>query len=313
MLVVFAGITLCGVKESSTATLFLFSLHFITISVLVGWGFLYGIFDGFMIFKGNMNTSLPDIVSSEGHSLASNSIAASIYFGYASALLGITGFETASNYVEEMESPQVFVWTVNGMWLLAGVFNPLLSLVSMMVLTMETIYAHPSDMLAEMAGVLGGKPFKFALSVDAVLILCGGVLTAIVGVSKLLERLAKDKVVPEYLAINSTWGSPYVAIISFTVFCISLFLCIFDPTNPTGIKRFGGVFAIAFLSVLGAFAFAALLLKIYRSTLPRLVITKWWQVVFSLLAVTVGLIGKDLSSDISFITLFVFNAMLCCI
>ena len=29
---------------------------------------------------------------------------------------GITGFETASNYVEEMESPAVFVSTVNGMW-----------------------------------------------------------------------------------------------------------------------------------------------------------------------------------------------------
>jgi hypothetical protein len=29
---------------------------------------------------------------------------------------GITGFETASNYVEEMRDSGVFVSTVNGMW-----------------------------------------------------------------------------------------------------------------------------------------------------------------------------------------------------
>ena len=29
---------------------------------------------------------------------------------------GITGFETASNYVEDMRDPGVFVTTVNWMW-----------------------------------------------------------------------------------------------------------------------------------------------------------------------------------------------------
>ena len=46
---------------------------------------------------------------------------------------------------------------------------------------METIYAHPSDMLAVMAGTLGGDVFHTIMCVDAVVILCGGVLTAIIG------------------------------------------------------------------------------------------------------------------------------------
>lgn len=31
-------------------------------------------------------------------------------------IAGITGFETASNYVEEMRDPGVFITTVNAMW-----------------------------------------------------------------------------------------------------------------------------------------------------------------------------------------------------
>jgi len=145
------------------------------------------------------------------------------------------------------------------------------------------------------------------------MILCGGVLTAIVGVCGLLERLAKDKVLPEQLAIVSSWGSTYVAIVCFVIFCVSLFLTIFDPANPIGIKRFGGVFTIAFLSVLAAFSFAALLLKIYRSNLARLVITKWWHVVFSFVAVLLGLIGNIVLTPDVFVWFLVYLAVLMCI
>ena len=76
--------------------------------------------------------------------------------------------------------------------------------------------------------------------------------------------------------------------------CMSLFLAIFSPTNPTAINNFGGVFAIAFLCVLTAFACGAVLLKMYRAQLARMVIAKWWQIFVSLGAVLVGLIGKYL-------------------
>jgi hypothetical protein len=57
----------------------------------------------------------------------------------------------------------------------------MLSFVSLMVLPLPEIYAHPSEMLAIMADRVGGPVFKTILCVDAVTILCGGVLTSIVG------------------------------------------------------------------------------------------------------------------------------------
>ncbi len=62
-----------------------------------------------------------------------------------------------------------------------GIYNPLLSVMSMMVLPLPVIYEHPSDMLAVMSQVLGGDTFHTIICVDAVVILCGGVITAIVG------------------------------------------------------------------------------------------------------------------------------------
>lgn len=64
---------------------------------------------------------------------------------------------------------------------LVGIYNPLLSIMSMMVLPLPVIYEHPSEMLAVMAGELGGDVFHTIMCVNAVTILCGGVLTAIVG------------------------------------------------------------------------------------------------------------------------------------
>ena len=112
-----------------------------------------------------------------------------------------------------------------------------------------------------------------------------------IGVSGLIKRLAKDKVLPLFLARVNAQGTAYLAIICFVALCMSLFLAIFNPANPTAINKFGGVFAIAFLSVLLVFATGAVLLKLYRAKLARMVIAKWWQIFFSLAAVFVGFIG----------------------
>jgi amino acid transporter len=112
------------------------------------------------------------------------------------------------------------------------------------------------------------------------------------GVSGLIKRLSFDRVLPSFLAYTNNRGAAYAAIICFVGVSMSLFLAIFDPADPTAINNFGGVFAISFLSVLVAFASAAVLLKLHRSTLARLVIAQWWQIFVSLGAVFIGLIGE---------------------
>jgi amino acid transporter len=234
------------------------------------------------------------IADESGHILSDGrlKVLGAIFYGYSAALLGITGFESAANYVESLDNTKTFVSTVNWLWVLVGIFNPCLSIVSMMVLPMEKIYESPSELLAIMAEKVGGSAFSQAVCVDAVLVLCGAVLTSFVGVSGLLVRLSNDKVLPAFVAISTSSGSPVVASILFFLISVSLFVILFDPTNSQQISAFGGVYAIAFLCVLVAFASSAIMLKLNRSNMARLVIARWWEIYLSLFAVAAGLIGN---------------------
>ncbi len=68
--------------------------------------------------------------------------------------------------------------------------NPLLSVVCMGVLDLATLEAHHRDVLAKTAYDAGGKYFGLWISADAALVLAGSVLTAYVGVTGLVRRLA---------------------------------------------------------------------------------------------------------------------------
>ena len=116
ILLIFGAITICGVQESSTVSCIMFCVHVFTLTLLILWGFAYGIQDNFETFSKNIHTRAPEIVSSTGLQLARHNPIAAIFFGYSAGLLGITGFETASNYVEDLESTKTFVKTVNWMW-----------------------------------------------------------------------------------------------------------------------------------------------------------------------------------------------------
>lgn len=162
----------------------------------------------------------------------------------------------------------------------------------MMCLPLQYIYDNPSDLLAAMGRKIGGEVFEKVVVVDAIIVLCGAVLTSYVGVSNLMRRLASDKVLPAFLGERNRRGSPYIAIIFFLLLCISLFTAVFDPKNPTGINNVGNVYAMSFLCVLTAFTYAAVMLKLFRPQMARLVISKWWEIWMSVVAVLTGLAGN---------------------
>jgi amino acid transporter len=161
----------------------------------------------------------------------------------------------------------------------------------MMVMPLDFIYAHPGDLLARMADIMGGPAAKIIVVVDAIIVLCGGVLAAYVGVSSLLKTLATDSILPNFLAATNRRNAAYTAIITFCLFSILLFILVFSPHNPTNIGSFGGVFAIAFLCVLLSFIYADILLKLYRQNLGRLVIAEWWEVFFCSACLLAALLG----------------------
>ena len=77
-----------------------------------------------------------------------------VFYGFSSAMLGVSGFETSSQFVEEQQ-PGVFEKTLKNMWTGVMVFNPLLSLISFSALPLETIVDNKDTVLAGTAEVIG--------------------------------------------------------------------------------------------------------------------------------------------------------------
>ena len=59
-----------------------------------------------------------------------------ILFGFAAGLLGISGFESSANFIEEQEKG-VFPKTLRNMWIAVALFNPLISFLATCVMPMR--------------------------------------------------------------------------------------------------------------------------------------------------------------------------------
>jgi amino acid transporter len=57
---------------------------------------------------------------------------------------------------------------------------------------------HKESLLAFFRQTTGGSWLAYLISIDAVLVLCGAVLTSFVGVSGLLNRMTLDRILPNY-------------------------------------------------------------------------------------------------------------------
>ena len=120
------------------------------------------------------------------------------------------------------------------------------------------------------------------------------------GVSGLMKILANDEVLPSFLAATNSKGAAYMSIICFVLISMSLFVAIFDPVNPTAIVEFGGVYAIAFLSVLLMFVLGNITTKLCCPQLKRTVTAHWWEALFTLGAVSMGLVGESVAVSVCF-------------
>jgi amino acid transporter len=169
----------------------------------------------------------------------------------------------------------------------------MIGLVVQFVLPLDELYHSSGDMLAVVGDELGGSSFKTFICVDSVIILCGAVLASYVGTNGLVRRLAQDNVLPQFLLTTNSRGSQHWCSVSFFFLTSALFLTIYKPGDESGIETFGGVYAIAFLLVMAFFAISCIALKVQRPTIARLVVTDWWETIFCLCCVTIGIIGQN--------------------
>lgn len=277
LLGVFALLTIAGIKDSANVAIGIFLFHLTSLAILTGFIAYFLTNNGLSMLMDNWKWP-----SGEGN------IWIAIFFGFSASMLGVSGFESSANFVEE-QKPGVFPKTLRNMWAIVSIINPLMAVFALSLFTLPVLQSDPyqNTLLVEMASYVGGAWIAHLISIDAFLVLSGAVLTSFVGVSGLLERMSLDRIMPQLFLKKNSRGSSYIIILVFLILSISVLLI----TNGEVIVL-AGVYTISFLSVMALFGIGNILLKVRRASLPRPEIASWFSVFLAICAVLIALIGN---------------------
>jgi len=291
VLCAFTFLAILGIGESAFVAVIIFIIHLTTLSLLVFASAWFLINNGLEIF--HLNWDLP---------VTSGGIARALFLGFAAAMLGISGFESSANFVEE-QKPGVFPKTLRNMWAIVSFFNPVIAFAAICIIPLVEVGEHKESLLAFLGETTGGAWLANLISIDAVLVLCGAVLTSFVGVSGLLNRMTLDRILPNYFLKQNSRGSNYRIIISFLILCVSVLF-----VTGGNLVELAGVYTFSFLAVMGLFGIGNLLLKFKRKKLPRPERARGFAVVLAVSFVIVAFIGNvELNID-SFYTFIKYLA-----
>lgn len=293
VLFAFAILVISGVKDSAKVAAGIFSFHVFTLISFILFG-AFLIFSGRSLFQMNL-AATHDLVQAKG------GLAPTLFFAFSACLLGVSGFESSANFVEEQKKG-VFKKTLTNMLVGVAVFNPLIALVVLNMMPLEAIGGAKDFLLAEAAYGMGGLIFLGWIALNAFLVLCGAVLTSYVGVSGLVNRMALDECLPSFLIKENTKGSHPRIILTFFLLCTSILLI-----TRGELLSLAGVYTISFLGVMTLFALGNLILRKTRPDLKRPYKAPILFVIAALLSTSIGVIGNSLidhRNDIFFFAYF---------
>jgi len=274
LLLLFMGLVILGIGESSKVAIAIFLFHLVSLSLLCGFCFIFLFENGTEILFSNFNTPIK------------GGIISALFLGFSAAMLGISGFESSANYVEEQQKG-VFPKTLCNMWIVVTVFNPLIAFLALCIIPISTVVDNQDALLSIMGKTASGSWLSLLIGIDAALVLSGAVLTSFVGVGGLMKRMALDRILPEVLLKKTKKGSNYLIFVLFFVLCVSILLI-----THGNLAKLAGVYTIAFLSVMILFGIGNLLLKVNRSRLPRPERSSWLGLFIGVFAVTAAIVGN---------------------
>jgi amino acid transporter len=275
LLFLFLCLTILGIAESAVVALVIFIIHLMSMALLIGACTFFLLKHGTHIFHANF--LMPVRGGSFIHAL---------FYGFSAAMLGISGFESSANFVEEQKKG-VFPKTLRNMWLAVSILNPVITLLALGIMPIAEANANQQSLLGHMALLAGGPWLTGLISLNAVTVLSGAVLTSFVGVNGLIKRITLDRILPQFFLKENKRKSNYRILITFFILCVSVLFVTGGELAPLA-----GVYTISFLSVMIFFALGNLMLKIRRARLPRPEYAKPVVVVVAMLAVAVALYGN---------------------
>ncbi len=271
---IFATLAIIGITESAVVALTIFIIHMSTLAAFCVLGVIK-LPPDFHILKANLST-FP----------VGKDLLIAISLGFSAALLGISGFESSANFVEEQDVG-VFRKTLRNMLIAVAIFNPLVSILSLNLLPLAEIVGHKDYLLSEMAHLMAGQTFKVIIVLDATLVLSGAVLTSYVGVTGLVHRMALDQVLPQFFLKKSRRNTSHRIIITFFLLCSSILL-----VTKGSLLSLAGVYTISFLGVMTLFGLGNILLKTRRKELKRTYRAGWLTIIIAILATSLGMVGN---------------------
>lgn len=304
LLFVFALLVVAGIKDSAKVALGIFVIHIAVLTGFLIFGLVY-VFHGHSYLFENFQHTMHIIDLPKGI-LGLKGIIPTLVLGFSASLLGVSGFESSANFVEEQKRG-VFRKTLRNMLIGVAIFNPLIALVILNTMPFHAITSASDFLLANAGHVLGGTIFQYAVAIDAFLVLWGAVLTSFVGVSGLIYRMAADGCLPQILTKQNKKGSFPIIIFAFFGLCSSILIM----TNGN-LLSLAGVYTIAFLGVMSSFAFGNLLLKETRTDLKRTYHAPRIFVILAFCATTIGIVGNILidSQNLLFFSIYFVPAIL---
>lgn len=274
LLFLFMLLIMMGIKESSGVAIFIFIIHLSSMLLLIAICVFFVFSNGVSTLQMNFNEPVK------------GSIPIALFLGFSTAMLGISGFESSANFVEEQEDG-VFKKTLKNMWISVSIINPLMALAIIAVLPLATVGAHQESLLSYLGHEAGGSWLSTLISIDAVMVLSGAVLTSFIGVTGLMKRMALDRILPQFLIKENKKGSSPRILIVFFALCVSVLFITEGALGPLA-----GVYTISFLLVMAYFGYGNLLLKIKRAKLPRPEIAKPYAVVIAIIGIVLAIYGN---------------------
>ncbi|HEY9787039.1 MAG TPA: amino acid permease, partial [Candidatus Obscuribacterales bacterium] len=256
--VIFGLLNIIGIKEPAKIVFTVALFHFSLLLAMDGTGLVMALMrhaDFGRVFSGLAQIPPQNMVH-----------------GFAAAFLGITGFESAAQIVEQLRTP---TWrTLRIVYLvvvvLVGITAPLTSYLCLILLTPEQIDVYANNLLSGLAFVEWGHTGLMILVLDACLILFAAVNTAYAGCIGLCTTMAKQGNLPGFFlrrwADDAPWplslwkrrlpflqGYPNVAL-TFMAVTIAM-ICIL----PGEVDTLGEVYGMAFLGVMMSFCLGVIL------------------------------------------------------
>lgn len=240
-----------GIKEPAKLVTLIAGLHFLLLIIIAIWG------GGFLITHW-------DTISFQRFTSPTISLSFStLMYGFASAFLGITGFESAAQIVEELETPTLK--TVHKLYktviVLVSLTAPAISFLCLILLSPLEIQNNLNYLLSGLAMKLGGKSLLTIIVVDATLTLYAAVNTAFVGFIGLAKTMAKQGNLPERLLWRvahiypSIKGYPLISL-PFAIIALTMSALV---AGEVGVLA--KVYEIAFLGVMVSFCAGVILLR----------------------------------------------------